>query len=165
MDPLQIAQLLMSYYLRGNHELMHVSTNLETECEDNEVRLQILLSIYTEMHNIWYEHPEVTEEVFLDMINNGFKTLGYKVHITDPNTLVIPINEIVHYASIKPDGSMSLNPFHPYHIADLIRQRGSEVPDCYKILLDDISQLPYIATFHYYSSGSLDIVSFERLKG
>ena len=162
MDPLRIAQLIMSYYLKGHKGRMPITTNLESECEDNEVRLQILLSIYTEMHNIWYEHPNITEESFIAIIHSGFESLGYKVHIVDPDELVSDEN-IIHYASIKPDGIMTLNPFHPFHIAELIRQNKEFLPASYRQLLMDIKQLPYIVTFHYYSNYSRDIVTFEKL--
>jgi hypothetical protein len=166
MEPRQIAQTLMSNFLNGNTGNLIVKCDLDGE--DNEFIVQVLLSIYNEMHGIWYEHPDMQEKLFLQILDFSFKILNYKLHIINPRE-VISINgmspeDIVHYASILPDGRMLLNPFHPMHIAELIQKEGAELPDSYREMLQNINYLPYIAIYHKYSNGLMDVVYFERLR-
>ncbi len=167
MEPRQIAQTLMSNYIKGNTGRMVIKCDL-TDCDDNELVVQVLLSIYNEMHYIWYECPEVPEAHFLQILDRSFDSLGYKLNIINPKEIIsisgVKPEDIIHYASITPDGRMLLNPFHPMHIANLIIKEGHELPESYRHILKDQQYMPYIAVFHKYSNGHQDIVYFERLR-
>ena len=100
MEPRQVAQSLMNYYLKGNTDKMNIK--YVDDFEDNEITIQVLLTIYNEMHNIWYEHPHLNEKWFLEVIHKSFASLGFKLNIIDPTDVItidgIRPDEIIHYA-------------------------------------------------------------------
>lgn len=162
MEPRQVAQSLMNYYLKGNTDKMNIK--YVDDFEDNEITIQVLLTIYNEMHNIWYEHPHLNEKWFLEVIHKSFASLGFKLNIIDPTDVItidgIRPDEIIHYASITPDGSLLLNQFHPLNIANLITKEGCDMPESYRDLFTNPLRLPYIVALHKYSNMHVDIVSF-----
>ena len=169
MDPRQVANTFMCYYLNGNQEPMPVNVNLNSE--DNEMTIQILLTVYNEMHNIWYEHPQLIESVFLDILKKSFLSLGFNLNIINSDELVHP-EDIIHYASITPYGTMLLNPFHPINIANIMTKEGESenIPEAYTEIIKNPAHLPYIVAYHNYGtnssastskSASTDIISFS----
>lgn len=163
VTPKEIAQILMSVNLLNEQiKGLDFKTDIKN-AEDNEVKIQILLTIYNEMHQIWYDHPDISEADFLDTLYRSFESLGYRLHITDPETLIMSKDEIIHYANISHNGNMSISPYHPFYTAYLISESGVELPDAYKKLLNEPDVMPYIATYHSYSNGKMDIITFSDL--
>ncbi len=162
MDTRQIAQTLMSYFLKDSQE-EPTTFEIQLEDTDNEIKIQILLSIYQEMHNIWYACPSMTESRFLRILRKSFRAIQYDINITSPDDLVslngIEPGDIVFYATITSDNQLLRNPFHPFHICS-IAPSSEPLPDSYLNLFNNPDQLPLIASKHVYSNGIYDILTF-----
>jgi hypothetical protein len=70
-------------------------------------------------------------------------------------------DEIIHYASILPNGNMLLNPFHPINIANLITKENLIMPESYADIINNPRNLPYIVAIHKYTNADADIISFS----
>ena len=83
MDTRQIAQTLMSYFLKETAE--DTTFKIQLEDTDNEIKIQVLLSIYQEMHNIWYACPSMSETRFLRILNKSFRAIQYDINMNKLN--------------------------------------------------------------------------------
>jgi hypothetical protein len=148
LEPRQLVQELLKYYVDDN---IPAGMNF-IEPEDNEMTVQVLLTLYLEILKLDSEQFDAIS--FLEWSMNA---LGFRILITD----ILSVNS-VHYASITPEGRMLLNPFHPFHIANLMLTIGAtRILDSYSNLLKDQGNLPSIITLHKYADGNVDIITFE----
>ncbi len=148
MEPSQLVKTLLKYYKDDN-----MPTDVKfIEHEDNEMTVQVLLTVYLEILKL--DDAETFDAVsFLEWSINA---LGFRINITDVCDIMSSHKNIVHYASITPEGNMLLNPFHPLRIANL-----PHVPESYRKLLKDQRNLQSIITLHKYADGNVDIITFE----
>lgn len=162
MDTRQIAQTLMSYFLKETAE--DTTFKIQLEDTDNEIKIQVLLSIYQEMHNIWYACPSMSETRFLRILNKSFRAIQYDINIISPDDLVslngVDTSDIVFYATITSDNQLLRSPFHPFHICS-IAPSDNPLPESYMNLFTNPEQLPLIASKHIYSNGKYDILTFN----
>jgi hypothetical protein len=107
------------------------------------------------MQLIWYNYTSLKEDTFLNILELGMNMLGFDIMI-EP----LLSDDLIYYASIDSSENMFLNPFHPFHIAYLIKDR---LPDSYKDLLYNPFKLSQIKSLHNHSNGTTDIVYFRLL--
>ena len=134
--------MLMGKFLLGTEH--HGTLDIGLGDMDNELRFQVLLSMYVECFRVWRTTDDIDVNEFIGLLKHVFTTVGYTLGM-EP---VEAASHTVYYCKIKHDLSLVRSPYHPFFIKETIEQQGATVPFVYSNLFTSPSQLPYIFAIH-----------------
>ena len=142
MTPTNVAQMLMAKFLLGKEHSGTVDIGLDDM--DNELRFQVLLSMYVECFRVYRSDSDMDVSTFIQLLKSVFNAVGYTLGM-DPCT---DVDTSVYYCKIKTNLSLVRSPYHPFFVKDAVEKNGHTVPPAYSRLFTHTSQLPYIFAIH-----------------